>query len=44
MRSVRSVSELPKHELLGDDVCDKPLYYPTVMREPFRNQGQVRNN
>ncbi|NSL53952.1 ferredoxin--NADP reductase [Uliginosibacterium aquaticum] len=48
---VRSVSELayaemierelPEHEFLGDYVRDKLLYYPTVTREPFRNQGRL---
>ncbi len=48
---VRSVSELayadmierelPEHEFLGDYVRDKLLYYPTVTRESFRNQGRL---
>jgi ferredoxin--NADP+ reductase len=48
---VRSVSELayagmiegelPEHEFLGDYVRDKLLYYPTVTREDFRNQGRL---
>jgi ferredoxin--NADP+ reductase len=33
--------ELPRHELVGDLVKDQLLYYPTVTREPFRNQGRV---
>jgi len=33
--------ELPKHELVGDLVRDQLLYYPTVTREPFRNQGRI---
>lgn len=33
--------ELPEHELIGDDVRDRLLYYPTVTREPFRNQGRI---
>ncbi|WP_417067737.1 ferredoxin--NADP reductase [Niveibacterium terrae] len=33
--------ELPEHEFLGDFVRDKLLYYPTVTREPFRNQGRL---
>ena len=32
---------LPHHELVGEDVRHKLLYYPTVTREPFRNQGRV---
>lgn len=33
--------ELPNHEFLGDMVRDKLIYYPTVTREPFRNQGRL---
>lgn len=33
--------ELPEHEFLGDIVRGKLLYYPTVTREPFRNQGRL---
>lgn len=33
--------ELPTHELVGDLVKQQLLYYPTVTREPFRNQGRV---
>ena len=33
--------ELPEHEFLGDLVRDKLIYYPTVTREPFRNQGRI---
>jgi ferredoxin--NADP+ reductase len=33
--------ELPHHELVGEDVRHKLLYYPTVTREPFRHQGRV---
>lgn len=32
--------ELPNHEFLGEMVRDKLLYYPTVTREPFKNQGR----
>jgi ferredoxin--NADP+ reductase len=32
---------LPKHEFLGEMVAGKLLYYPTVTREEFRNQGRV---
>lgn len=32
--------ELPKHELLGEMVSDQLIYYPTVTREPFKNQGR----
>ncbi|KAF7599003.1 MAG: ferredoxin--NADP(+) reductase [Candidatus Dactylopiibacterium carminicum] len=33
--------ELPNHEFLGEYVREKLLYYPTVTREPFRNQGRL---
>jgi ferredoxin/flavodoxin---NADP+ reductase len=33
--------ELPQHELIGELVREKLLYYPTVTREPFRNQGRL---
>jgi ferredoxin--NADP+ reductase len=33
--------ELHAHEFLGEFTQDKLLYYPTVTREPFRNQGRV---
>ena len=32
--------ELPKHELLGEMVSEQLIYYPTVTREPFKNQGR----
>ena len=33
--------ELPQHEYFGDLVREKLIYYPTVTREPFRNQGRM---
>jgi ferredoxin--NADP+ reductase len=33
--------ELPGHEFLGEMVSQQLLYYPTVTREPFRNQGRI---
>lgn len=33
--------ELPQHEYLGELVRDKLIYYPTVTREPFHNQGRL---
>jgi ferredoxin--NADP+ reductase len=33
--------ELPKHEFLGEMVSNQFLYYPTVTREPFKNQGRL---
>ena len=32
---------LPNHELLGEMVREKLIYYPTVTREPFRNRGRL---
>jgi len=33
--------ELPDHEFLGEMVTEQMLYYPTVTREPFKNQGRI---
>ncbi|QRG06257.1 ferredoxin--NADP reductase [Xanthobacter dioxanivorans] len=33
--------ELPAHEFLGAEIAEKLVYYPTVTREPFRNEGRV---
>ncbi|MBH1966333.1 MAG: ferredoxin--NADP reductase [Comamonadaceae bacterium] len=33
--------ELPHHELLGEMVTEQLKYYPTVTREPFKNQGRI---
>ncbi|MDX5444714.1 MAG: ferredoxin--NADP reductase, partial [Zoogloeaceae bacterium] len=33
--------ELPENEFFGDVVREKLLYFPTVTREPFRNQGRI---
>ncbi|TBW58148.1 ferredoxin--NADP reductase [Marinobacter halodurans] len=33
--------ELPNHEFLSEIIGDKLIYYPTVTREPFRNQGRI---
>ncbi|AVT14923.1 ferredoxin--NADP(+) reductase [Paracidovorax avenae] len=35
--------ELPKHEFLGEMVSRQLKYYPTVTREPFRNQGRIND-
>jgi ferredoxin/flavodoxin---NADP+ reductase len=32
---------LPEHELLGELVRQKFVYYPTATREPFRNNGRL---
>jgi ferredoxin--NADP+ reductase len=37
----RISKELFNHELLGEMVTDRLLYYPTVTREPFVNQGRI---
>lgn len=34
-------TELPGHEFLGEMVAGKLRYYPSVTREPFRNQGRI---
>lgn len=34
-------NELPNNEFLGDEIKQKLIYYPTVTREPFRNQGRL---
>lgn len=51
LHGVRTVSELaysdfisdhlPQHEFIGEDIREKLVYYPTVTREPFRNQGRI---
>ncbi|GAA5316201.1 MAG: ferredoxin-NADP reductase [Candidatus Pelagadaptatus aseana] len=33
--------ELPNNEFFGDLVKDKLIYYPTVTREPYKNQGRL---
>ncbi|CAN6484274.1 unnamed protein product [Victoria cruziana] len=33
--------ELHEHEFLGELASQQLLYYPTVTREPFRNQGRI---
>lgn len=34
-------NELPNNEFFGDQVKEKLIYYPTVTREPFRNEGRL---
>ncbi len=34
-------TELPNNEFFGAEVREKLVYYPTVTREPFRNQGRL---
>jgi ferredoxin--NADP+ reductase len=33
--------ELPAHELLGAEIAEKLIYYPTVTREPYVNRGRL---
>jgi len=33
--------ELPRHELVGEQAAAQLIYYPTLTREPFRNQGRI---
>ncbi len=33
--------ELPQHDHLGEQIRAQLVYYPTVTREPFRNQGRL---
>ncbi len=35
------LNELPNNEFFGEQVRDKLIYYPSVTREPFRNQGRI---
>lgn len=34
-------NELPDNEFFGELVREKLVYYPTVTREPYRNQGRI---
>jgi ferredoxin--NADP+ reductase len=34
-------THLPQDEFIGESVKDKLLFYPTVTREPFRNNGRI---
>lgn len=34
-------NELPNHEYFGELIKEKLIYYPTVTREPFRNEGRI---
>ncbi|MGG4603796.1 ferredoxin--NADP reductase [Paenalcaligenes sp. Me131] len=33
--------ELPNNEFFGELIREKLLYYPTVTREPYRNEGRI---
>lgn len=37
----RILEDLPKDPYLGEMIAKGLLYYPTVTREPFRNQGRI---
>jgi ferredoxin--NADP+ reductase len=37
----QTITSLPKDELLGEIIGSKLIYYPTVTREAFVNQGRV---
>lgn len=39
--SGRIERDLPEDEYFGDTIRQKLVYYPTVTREPFRNQGRI---
>lgn len=36
--------QLPKNEFFGELVAEKLIYYPTVTREPFKNQGRITDS
>jgi ferredoxin--NADP+ reductase len=33
--------DLPKHEYLGEMITEQLVYYPSVTREPYKNQGRI---
>ncbi|MEY1662293.1 ferredoxin--NADP reductase [Isoalcanivorax beigongshangi] len=35
------MEQLPEHEYFGEIVREKLIYYPTVTREPYRNEGRL---
>lgn len=35
------ITDLPNNEFFGELVSDKLAYFPTVTREPFKNQGRI---
>ncbi|RZJ08652.1 MAG: ferredoxin--NADP reductase [Rubrivivax sp.] len=35
------MEDLPDNEYFGEQVREKLIYYPTVTREPFHNQGRI---
>ncbi len=34
-------TELRSHEAIGEEARDKLIYYPTVTREPYKNNGRI---
>jgi ferredoxin--NADP+ reductase len=34
-------NELQEHELLGEEIKRRLIYYPTVTREPYPNRGRI---
>lgn len=34
-------NDLPKNEFFGEEIKNKLVYYPTVTREPFKNEGRL---
>ena len=36
-----TTEELPKNDYFGEFVKEKLIYYPTVTREPYENQGRI---
>ena len=34
-------NDLPKNEFFGEEIKNKLIYYPTVTREPFKNEGRL---
>lgn len=39
----RILEELPNNEYFGDVIREKLIYYPTVTREPYRNNGRLND-
>jgi len=35
------LKELPNHEYIGEMISEQLVYYPTVTREPYKNQGRI---
>ncbi|MFH7346771.1 ferredoxin--NADP reductase, partial [Pseudomonas syringae pv. tagetis] len=36
-----NTEHLPQNEFFGEALRDKLIYYPTVTREPFENEGRL---